>query len=143
MVTNPVRTPLLAGRAEMTLHRRSRLSEAQRVSLKLPIGGPGSKGVEAVLTRQRFEQLATPLFQRMRGAVDEACWQVGSLGCPQTLCAGQRGLRGLTWHQRLYAAPAVDGKHVKQDWTPCYVLPHHCIIFSQGVPQRVDHAACG
>ena len=54
------------------------LSEAMRVSLKLPVGGPDGKGVEAVLTRQHFEKLATPLFERMRLAVDEACWQV----CP-------------------------------------------------------------
>ena len=52
------------------------LSEAQRVSLKLPIGGIDGKGMEVVLTRQHFEHLATPLFQRMRLAVDEACWQV-------------------------------------------------------------------
>ena len=52
------------------------LSEAQRVSLKLPIGGTDGKGMELVLTRQHFEKLATPLFQRMRLAVDEACWQV-------------------------------------------------------------------
>ena len=55
------------------------LSEAQRVSLKLPVGGPGGRGVAAVLTRQHFEKLATPLFERMRLAVDEACWQVSSL----------------------------------------------------------------
>ena len=52
------------------------LSEAQRVALKLPIGGSDGKGMEVVLTRQHFEKLATPLFQRMRLAVDEACWQV-------------------------------------------------------------------
>ena len=52
------------------------LSEAQRISLKLPIGGTDGKGMEVVLTRQHFEKLATPLFQRMRLAVDEACWQV-------------------------------------------------------------------
>ena len=52
------------------------LSDAQRVSLKLPIGGTDGKGTEVVLTRQHFEKLATPLFQRMRLAVDEACWQV-------------------------------------------------------------------
>ena len=55
------------------------LSEAQRVSLKVPVGGPNGKGVEAVLTRQHFEKLATPLFERMRLAVDEACWQVISV----------------------------------------------------------------
>jgi hypothetical protein len=52
------------------------LSEAQRVALKLPIGGSDGKGMEVVLTRQHFEKLATTLFQRMRLAVDEACWQV-------------------------------------------------------------------
>lgn len=54
------------------------LSEAQRVALRLPLGGPDGRGVEAVLTRQHFEKLATPLFQRLRSAVDEACWQVSA-----------------------------------------------------------------
>ena len=52
------------------------LSEAMRVSLKVPVGGADGLGVAAVLTRQHFEKLATPLFERMRLAVDEACWQV-------------------------------------------------------------------
>ena len=52
------------------------LSEAMRVSLKVPVGGADGQGVAAVLTRQHFEKLATPLFERMRLAVDEACWQV-------------------------------------------------------------------
>ena len=55
------------------------LSEAMRVSLKVPVGGADGQGVAAVLTRQHFEKLATPLFERMRLAVDEACWQVQPL----------------------------------------------------------------
>lgn len=60
------------------------LSEAQRVSLKVPVGGPDGRGVAVVLTRQHFEKLATPLFERMRLAVDEACWQV-SIGLADTI----------------------------------------------------------
>ena len=55
------------------------LSEAHRVALRVPVGGADGQGVAAVLTRQHFEKLATPLFERMRLAVDEACWQVTSL----------------------------------------------------------------
>ena len=52
-----------------------KLSSAQRVALKLPLGGPEGKGSEAVLTRQVFEELAAPLYRRLRMPIDVACWQ--------------------------------------------------------------------
>ena len=57
-----------------------KLSEAPRVALRLPVGGGGA-GTEAVLTRQQLEKLSAPLFKRMGKAVDEACWQVGTILC--------------------------------------------------------------
>jgi len=51
-----------------------KLSEAERVVLRLPLGASGA--TEAVLTCQMLEKLALPLFRRMQRAVDEACWQV-------------------------------------------------------------------
>lgn len=53
-----------------------KLSTAQRVALRLPVGGPDGTGSEAVLTRQLFEELAAPLYRRLRMPIDVACWQV-------------------------------------------------------------------
>ncbi|CAL5225668.1 g8531 [Coccomyxa viridis] len=72
--TEPIMIARLKALAEKA---KVALSEAMRVSLKVPVGGADGQGVAAVLTRQHFEKLATPLFERMRLAVDEACWQAG------------------------------------------------------------------
>ena len=59
--------------------RQVKLSSAQRVALRLPLGGPDGRGAEAVLTRQLLEELAAPLFRRLRMPIDVACWQVPAL----------------------------------------------------------------
>ena len=43
------------------------------------LGGPDGRGAEAVLTRQLLEELAAPLFRRLRMPIDVACWQVPAL----------------------------------------------------------------
>lgn len=44
-----------------------------QVTIRMPVGG----GVEAELTRQKFEGLTADLFRRARLPLDQACWQVG------------------------------------------------------------------
>ena len=56
-----------------------KLSSAQRVALRLPLGGPDGRGAEAVLTRQLLEELTAALFRRLRMPIDVACWQVSAL----------------------------------------------------------------
>ena len=41
--------------------------------IRMPIGG----GIEATLTRQKFESLTSELFRRARLPLDQACWQAG------------------------------------------------------------------
>lgn len=49
------------------------LSVSESAIIRMPVGG----GIEAVLTRQKFEALAEDLFRRAREPVDFACWQAG------------------------------------------------------------------
>ena len=49
------------------------LSVSDSAIIRMPVGG----GIEAVLTRQKFEALAEDLFRRAREPVDYACWQAG------------------------------------------------------------------
>lgn len=52
------------------------LSTAQKVKLRMPVGGPGGTPLAVVLTRGEFEKLTAPLYRRARLPIDQACWQV-------------------------------------------------------------------
>lgn len=43
----------------------------------MPVGGRGGGGVQALLTAAQLDQLGTPLFQRARFPIEEACLQAG------------------------------------------------------------------
>ena len=57
------------------------IAEAAKMQLRVTdtavIRMPGGGGIEAVLTRQKFEALSDELFRRAREPLDYACWQAG------------------------------------------------------------------
>lgn len=52
---------------------KMQLSVSDTAVIRMPVGG----GIEAVLTRQKFEALSDELFRRAREPLDYACWQAG------------------------------------------------------------------
>lgn len=49
------------------------LSSSEEVTLRMPVAG----GIDATLSRQKFEALCDPLWRRARLPLDAACWQAG------------------------------------------------------------------
>ena len=57
-----------------------KLTATQKVAIRLPFQNKQGEPMETVLTRGKLEQLAQPLYRRMREAIDAACWGVSC--CP-------------------------------------------------------------
>lgn len=71
------RSPALRARlSALARSAKEQLSSADKIVLRLPVGGSAGGGVKFTLTRTEVERLATPLFQRCRLPVERACWQV-------------------------------------------------------------------
>lgn len=52
---------------------KMQLSKSDVAVIRMPVGG----GIEASLSRQKFESLSADLFRRARMPLDHACWQAG------------------------------------------------------------------
>ena len=52
---------------------KMQLSKSDTAVIRMPVGG----GIEAYLSRQKFEALSEELFRRARQPLDYACWQAG------------------------------------------------------------------
>lgn len=52
---------------------KMQLSKSDSAVIRMPVGG----GIEAYLSRQKFEALSEELFRRARQPLDYACWQAG------------------------------------------------------------------
>lgn len=52
---------------------KMQLSQNETAVIRMPVGG----GIEAYLSRQKFESLSEELFKRARQPLDYACWQAG------------------------------------------------------------------
>lgn len=63
-----------------------RLSSKKEVTVQIPLG-KGRPAAEAVLTAAKLDALTTPLYQRARFPIEEACFQVCHAFVPQ--CAPQ------------------------------------------------------
>ena len=66
----------------MCVRLQVKLSEVERVNIRMPVGGPGGGGMVATLSRQDLEKLSVALFRRARLPVDQACWQVTPAAFP-------------------------------------------------------------
>ena len=66
-----------------------KLTTTQKVAIRLPFQNKQGEPIETVLTRGKLEQMAQPLYRRMREAIDAACW--GVICCPPTVFADLRG----------------------------------------------------
>eukprot|EP00878_Enallax_costatus_P032537 GHUV01035765.1.p1 GENE.GHUV01035765.1~~GHUV01035765.1.p1 ORF type:complete len:501 (+),score=142.98 GHUV01035765.1:78-1505(+) len=58
-------------------YAKVKLSEAEQVTIRMPIGGPDGGCLQVQLDQQTFDDLSTDLFRRARLPLDQACWTAG------------------------------------------------------------------